>query len=173
MDPVTSSVTISRPPAEVFGYLIDIANLPEFCDHFTEDWRLTREDSYGRGAGARFAVKQRFNRFAWHDLSYIEVHEGRQIVMAGRAGKYNRIRVLLTLDVDPVESGRASKVTLTYETQPKLPSDRLFERRGFFKRGWSKALRRLQGVLEEDRGRGRRASVAGGPRKPATGTPIR
>lgn len=173
MDPVTSTVTISRPPAEVFAYLVDIANLPEFCDHFTREWRLTREDSYGQGAGARFQVKQRFNRFAWHDLTYIEVHPGREIVMAGRAGKYNRIRALLTLELEPTEGGRATKLRLQYETQPKLPADRLFERRGFFKRGWSKALKRLQGVLEEDRGRGRRASIAGGARKPATGTPIR
>ena len=42
-----------RPREEVFAYLADVANHPEFTDHFLKDWRLTREDSEGRGAGAR------------------------------------------------------------------------------------------------------------------------
>lgn len=173
MDPVLSSVVISRPPVEVFEYLADIANLPEFCDHFTAEWHLTREDSWGKGAGARFRVKQRGNRFSYHDLSYIEVEKNRKIVAAGRAGKFNRIRVLASFELESLEGGRATRVRFSYETQPKLPSDRLFERRGAFKRGWGKSMRRLREVLEEDRGRGRRATIAGGARKPATGAPIR
>jgi hypothetical protein len=47
---------------------------------------------------------------------------------------------------------------------PALLSDRLME--SFGGRAWSrrqaaKAMRRLRTILEEDRGRGRRASVAG------------
>ena len=45
MDPVTSTITIGRPREEVFDYLADIANHPEFCDHYLTDWRLTRVDS--------------------------------------------------------------------------------------------------------------------------------
>jgi hypothetical protein len=44
-----------------------------------------------------------------------------------------------------------------------MPSDRLLEMfggRGWMKRQISKALRRLRQILEEDRGRGRRATVA-------------
>ena len=54
MDPVTSTITIGRPREEVFDYLADIANHPEFSDHYLKDWHLTRVDSVGRGAGARF-----------------------------------------------------------------------------------------------------------------------
>ena len=54
MDPVTSTITIGRPREEVFDYLADIANHPEFTDHYLKEWRLTRVESYGRGAGARF-----------------------------------------------------------------------------------------------------------------------
>jgi hypothetical protein len=51
-----------------------------------------------------------------------------------------------------------------YETEPALPTDRLLESLGF--RGWvrrkaSKGLRRLRGILEENEGRGARATVAG------------
>ncbi len=73
MDPVSSSITIGRPREEVFDYLADIANHPEFTDHFLTEWRLTRVDSYGRGAGARFRVDKRFNRFGWGDYTLVRV----------------------------------------------------------------------------------------------------
>jgi uncharacterized protein YndB with AHSA1/START domain len=173
VDPVTSSVTISRPPGEVFQYLLDIANLPEWAGSYGEDWRLTREDTLGVGAGIRFKLRQRFNRFPWHDLAIIEAAEGAHVVLAGRAGKFNRIRALLIIDVDPLDGGRSSRVSLSYERQPKMLSDRLLERRGFHRRGWSRALGRLRDVLEGERAPAPRATIAGGPRKPATGSVLR
>ena len=56
MDPVELSITIDRPREEVFEYLADIANHPEFTDHYLKEWHLTRVDSYGRGAGARYRM---------------------------------------------------------------------------------------------------------------------
>ena len=73
MDPVTVSVTIDKPREEVFAYLADIANHPEFTDHYRKDWRLTREDSEGRGAGARYKQGGRFDRFGYYDLSLAEL----------------------------------------------------------------------------------------------------
>jgi uncharacterized protein YndB with AHSA1/START domain len=57
VDPFTVEVVIARPREEVFEYLADIANHPEFCDHYLIHWHLTREDSYGVGGGARFPLK--------------------------------------------------------------------------------------------------------------------
>ena len=48
MEPVTVSVTVDRPREEVFAYLADIANHPEFTDHYLVDWRMTRVDTVGR-----------------------------------------------------------------------------------------------------------------------------
>ncbi len=45
MDPITAHVVIDRPREEIFEYLADIANHPEFCDHFMKEWRLTRVES--------------------------------------------------------------------------------------------------------------------------------
>ena len=59
MHPVTVSTVISVPRERVFDYLQDIANHPEFTDHYLVDWHLTRINSVGRGAGARFRVKAR------------------------------------------------------------------------------------------------------------------
>lgn len=172
MDPVTQSAHVSRTQPEVFDYLADVANHPEFLDHFTTEWHLTREDSYGTGAGIRYAIEMRGNRFPWVDQTVIECEAPRRLVLAGRGGKYNRIRTLTVYEVEPAGAG-SSRVSVTFETEGKYPSDRLFDRRGYYKRRLGKGLRRLASILEDDYDRGTRASIAGGARKPATGTPLR
>ena len=57
MEPFTVSTTIQKPREQVYEYLADIANHAEFSDHYLVDWHLTRTDTYGRGAGARFRSK--------------------------------------------------------------------------------------------------------------------
>jgi hypothetical protein len=86
-----------------------------------------------------------------------------RIVERGRGGKYNRIRMLGTYTLSP-GAGGTTRVEFTFETVPALLSDRLME--AFGGRWWTrhqaaKAMRRLRTILEEGRGRGRRASVAG------------
>jgi uncharacterized protein YndB with AHSA1/START domain len=163
VDPFTVSTTISRPREEVFQYLADIANHAEFTDHYLTDWHLTREDPYGRGAGARFRVKAPLNRFSWADVTLSDVEPPYRIVERGRGGKYNRIRRLGVYTLSP-GSGGTTRVEYTLETVPALLSDRVMEvfgGRSWNRRQAAKAMRRLRTILEEGRGRGRRASVAG------------
>jgi uncharacterized protein YndB with AHSA1/START domain len=164
VDPVTVSVRIDRPREQVFAYLVDIANHPEFSDHYLKDWRLTRIDSVGRGAGARFRVDAPCNRFGWADLTFIEVERPHRIVAVGRGGKYNRIKSTAIWTLDPAPGG-GTEVELMVESDPPLPTDRLVEalsgRRGWFSRKSRRAMRRLQGILEENEERGVRATVAG------------
>ncbi len=169
MDPVSNTVLIDRRPEEIFAYLEDVANHAEFTDHYLKDFRLTREDSLGLGAGARFRVDAPLNRFSWADITVIESQPPRRLVQRGRTGKFNRIRLLSTYELET--SGGSTQVTLTTETErPRLLSDRIMEAlaKGWFKRNQGRALKRLRGILEEDRGRGQRATIAGGPRKPAS-----
>jgi uncharacterized protein YndB with AHSA1/START domain len=163
VEPFTVESTISRPREEVFEYLVDIANHAEFTDHYLTDWRLTREDSYGTGAGARFRMKAPFSRFSWADMSFAEVQPPYRIVARGRGGKFNRIRMLGTYTLSP-GSGGSTRVEYTIETLPVMPSDRLMEALGggaWMRRNTRKALRRLRTILEENRDRGLRATVAG------------
>ena len=163
MDPITVSTTIDKPREEVFDYLADIANHAEFTDHYLTHWHLTREDSYGTGAGARFKVKAPFSRFAWADMTMSEVQPPFRIVLRGRGGKYNRVRMLSTYTLSPGPGG-TTRVEYSLETVPALLSDRLMELivgRGWNRRQAGKAMRRLRTILEEDRDRGRRASIAG------------
>jgi len=162
VDPVVVSVNIARPRAELFAYLADVANHPEFKDHYLSDWHLTREESAGRGAGARFREKLPFNRFGWGDYTLVEVDPPYRILERGRSGKFNRVRALgeWTLHDAP---GGMTRVEYRYETQPAKPSDRMMEMvagRGWWKRKLSRSVRRLQAILEEDRSRGRRATIA-------------
>jgi uncharacterized protein YndB with AHSA1/START domain len=164
VDPVTVSILVSAPRELVFDYLQDIANHPEFTDHFLVDWHLTRIDSVGRGAGARFRVKAPGNRFSWADVTFAEVDRPHRIVEVGRTGKNNRVRTLGTYDLAPGPGG-TTRVRFTVETVPATLSDRLQEAlggRAWIKRKNASALRRLRSILERGEGRGQRVTVAAG-----------
>src|SRR6478609_1276548 len=134
VDPLITEVTIARPREEVWEYLADIANHAEFTDHFLVDWRLTREDTYGVGAGARWKSKAPMNRFPWGDSTIVEAERPRRIVVVGRTGKYNRNRTIGVYELERT-SGAGTRVRYTYSSEPKLPSDRFLERIGG---GWAK-----------------------------------
>jgi len=158
------STVISVPREQVFDYLQDIANHSEFTDHYLVDWHLTRIDSVGRGAGARFRVKMPGNRFSWADVTFVEVERPYRIVEVGRAGKNNRIRTLGVYELAPAASG-STRVRFTVQTEPYTFSDRLLESlgaRGWTRRKVKRAMRRLRTIMERDEGRGRRVTVAAG-----------
>ena len=132
-------------------------------DHYLKDWRLTRVDSYGRGAGARFKIDAPLAplRLGRHDA-----HRGRarrsEIVAVGRGGKFNRNKTWTTWTLEP--AGGGTRVEFTSETEPALPTDRFIEAFGFrrwFKRKSGKGLRRLQRSSRTTSDRGTRATVAG------------
>jgi uncharacterized protein YndB with AHSA1/START domain len=163
MDPVSVSTLIGKPREEVFEYLADIANHAEFTDHYLTDWHLTREQSYGTGAGARFRVKAPLARFSWADMTFAELDPPFRIVEQGQGGKFNRVRLLgtYTLTNGP---GATTKVEYRFETRPVQPSDRLIETlggRAWTRRQAAKAMRRLRVILEEDRDRGPKPSIGG------------
>jgi uncharacterized protein YndB with AHSA1/START domain len=168
---VTVSTVISAPREVVFDYLQDIANHAEFTDHYLVDWHLTRLDSVGRGAGARFRVTAPGNRFSWGDVTFVEVERPHRILEVGRTGKDNRIRTVGAYQLDPA-AGDATRVTFTLQTDPATFADRLMEglgARGWLRRRNRKALHRLRAIMEEGTGpgaraarRGPRVTVAGG-----------
>jgi uncharacterized protein YndB with AHSA1/START domain len=163
VNPLTVSTTISRPREEVFEYLSDIANHAEFSDHYMTQWHLLREDSHGVGSGARFRIHAPFNRFSWADLTIAEVQPPQRILARGRGGKYNRTRILATY-VLSTGASNSTRVEFTLETEPTLLSDRLMEGLGArrLRHDCAKAMRRLRTILEEDRDRGHRPTVAAG-----------
>jgi hypothetical protein len=86
-----------------------------------------------------------------------------RILEHGRSGKFNRVRMLGTYTLSPGPSG-TTVVEYTLETEPAMLSDRLMEMfggRSWTRRQAAKSLRRLRRILEENRDRGQRATVAG------------
>lgn len=163
MVPVVCTITIARPREEVFDYLADIANHAEFTDHYLRDWHLTRIDSRGPGAGARFRVDAPLSRFSWADATLVELAAPYRIVEAGRTGKFNRIKTMTVYTLTP-GPGATTRVELSSETEPALLTDRILESLGarpWLRRQNRRALRRLRTILEEGRGRGMRPTVAG------------
>ena len=164
MDPVTVSTVISAPRERVFDYLQDVANHSEFSDHYLVDWHLTRIDSVGRGAGARFRVKIPGNRFSWGDFTLVEVERPHRIVEVGRMGKNNRIRTLAVYELSE-GAPATTRVRLTLQTEPHTLSDRLMEvlaGRRWARRKAGRAMRRLRSIIERGEGRGSRVTVASG-----------
>ena len=163
MDAVTTSVIIDAPRERVFEYLEDLANHPEFTDHYLVDWRLTREDSVGRGAGARFRIAAPGNRFGWGDVTFVEVEAPRRIVEAGRSGKGNRIRTLGVYELTEGIHG-TTRVQFTLQTESAVLFDKIMAALGgqaCVKRQNAKAMRRLRDVIERGLGSGRRVTIAG------------
>ena len=164
MDPVSVSIVVSAPRERVFDYLQDIANHPEFTDHYLVDWHLTRIDSVGLGAGARFRVKAPLARFSWAEVTFAEVERPHRIVEVGRTGKNNRIRTLGVYELAPGASG-TTRLRFTVQTEPQMLSDRLMEAlggRSWMRRQTNRAMRRLRTIIERGEGRGRRVTVAAG-----------
>jgi uncharacterized protein YndB with AHSA1/START domain len=164
MDAFTVETTISAPREVVFDYLQDVANHSEFTDHYLIEWHLTRLDSVGLGAGARFRVKTRCNRFSWAEVSFVELERPHRIVEAGRTGKNNRVRTLGAYELAP-GAGGTTRVRFTLETFPATLADRLLESlgaRSWMRRKSERAMRRLRAIIERGERRGGRVTVASG-----------
>ena len=172
MEPISRSTTIAKPREDVFEYLADVASHAEFSDHCMVDWHLTREDSYGHGAGARFRVKSRVDRFSYGDIPLAELTPPERIVATGRGGRFNRIHTRSPWTLEEAGPG-TTKVTFETQSTPVLKSDALMEKflrlRTTTRKCHQRALERLRSILESGEGRGERTTVAGGARKPASG----
>ncbi len=172
MGPVSAKIEIDVPRQRVFEALADLSLRPAFTDHFLTDFHLTRIESAGVGAGARFRFAVRPRR-VWMDTAIVEADVPHRIVEHGRGGRANRIpsTTLWELTEGP---GSLTSVRVSYWTEPSNPVDRALELISAasipYERRWREALRRLRELLESDELGERRLAVAGG-NPHATGIP--
>jgi len=94
MQAFTLETTVARPRELVYDYLADVAHHPEFLDHFLKEWHMTREETFGLGAGGCFRAEVPFQRFPWGDWAIVQLESPHRIVLHGRTGKFNRVRTL-------------------------------------------------------------------------------
>lgn len=172
MGPISAETEIDVPRERVFELLSDLAVRPTFTDHFLGDFHLTRIESSGIGAGARFRVQAPL-RSPWMDTAIVELEAPHLIVERGQGGRANRIanQTVWELTEGP---GSLTTVRLSHWTSPTNPLDRGLEVLSagsvWQQRGWREAMKRLREGLEEGVWEGQRIAVAGGNRY-ATGIP--
>lgn len=172
MGPVSAEIEIDVPRERAFAVIGDLARRPSFTDHFLRDLHLTRIESTGVGAGARFLVKQPL-RSVWMDTAIAELTFPHRIVERGTGGRANRIPATTVWEL--LESGGSmTGVKVAHWTEPPNPVDRALEGLSwaahFQGRGWKEALRRLRELLEADASVARVLAPAGGNAH-ATGIP--
>jgi uncharacterized protein YndB with AHSA1/START domain len=172
MGPVSAEIEIDAPREQVFATLADLACRPSFTDHFLTDFHLTRLESRGIGAGARFRVTSPL-RSVWMDTVIAEIEEPHKLVERGRGGRANRIPTTLVWELTE-GPGSLTSVRVSHWTKPSHPIDRAVEmlagNSAFEQRGWHKALRRLREQLEGEKAEPAPVAVAGGNAH-ATGIP--
>lgn len=172
MGPVSAEIEIDVPRRRAFEAIADLALRPAFTDHFLTGLHLTRIESSGVGAGARFRISIRPRR-VWMDTAIVEANSPHRIVERGRGGRGNRIpsTTLWELAEGP---GTLTTVRVSFWTEPSNPVDRALELLSAAsipcQRGWREALRRLRNGLEAGELDSGRVAVAGG-NPHATGIP--
>lgn len=172
MGPVSAEVEIDVPRSRAFEAIADLALRPSFTDHFLADFHLTRIESTGVGAGARFRFAV-WPRQVWMDTTIVVSDAPHRLLEHGRGGRVNRIpsTTLWELTEGP---GSLTRVRVSYWTEPSSPVDRGLELLSGasipYERRWREALRRLREQLESGQLDTGRAGVAGG-NPHATGIP--
>jgi uncharacterized protein YndB with AHSA1/START domain len=171
MGPIAAATEIDVPRERVFETLGDLALRPCFTDHFLSGFHLTRIESAGIGAGARFRVEAPL-RSVWMDTTIVALAEPHRIVERGRGGRASRIptRTIWELTEGP---GSLTSVRMSHWTEPGRVDrglEVLSAASVWQGRGWREAMRRLREGLESGAWEGEPAAVAGGNRY-ATGIP--
>jgi uncharacterized protein YndB with AHSA1/START domain len=171
MGPVSAEVEIDVPRQRAFEAIADLGLRHAFTDHFLADFHLTRIESTGVGAGARFRFAV-WPRQVWMDTTIVEADGPHRLVERGRGGRTNRIpsTTLWELTEGP---GSLTRVRVSYWTEPN-PLDRGLELLSAasipYERRWRVALDRLRELLESGELDARRVVLAGG-NPHATGIP--
>jgi uncharacterized protein YndB with AHSA1/START domain len=172
MGPISAEVEVDVSRERAFATISDMAIRPSFTDHFLSGFHLTRIESAGIGAGARFRVEAPL-RSVWMDTTIVEAEEPFRIVERGQGGRANRIATHTVWELTGA-AGVLTKITMTHWTAPANPLDRALELASaasfWQQRGWREALHRLRDLLESDHPEVERIAVAGGNRY-ATGIP--
>jgi uncharacterized protein YndB with AHSA1/START domain len=161
--PISLTVSIDAPRERVFDFICDLGIRDAWIDHFASEYRLQRIEASGRGAAARFRVDAPAG-VRYMETVITEADRPSQIVEHGRGGRLDHIPIRTVWEL---EEGPTTTVRLTFWTIPPSAAARFreFGRSGWWKRRWSRALRRMQELIESGAA-APRTEVAGGDRLP-------
>jgi uncharacterized protein YndB with AHSA1/START domain len=161
--PISLTTSIDAPRERVFEFICDLGTRQGWIDHFASEYRLVRVEAKGQGAGARFRVDAPAG-VRYMETVIAEAERPYRVVEHGRGGRLDRIPIRTVWEL--VE-GPTTTLTLTFWTSPPSAFDRVRElgHTRWWTRRWSKALRRMQEIIESGEALPR-TEVAGGDRLP-------
>lgn len=164
MGPVSAEVEIDATRARAFDAIGDLARRPSFTDHFVSDFHLTRIESSGLGAGARFRFAVPLRQL-WMDTAIVELEAPCRIVERGCGGRGNRVPSTTVWQL--LEgTGSLTAVRVSHWIESPYRLDRAVETLTAsslrYERAWREALRRLRDLLESEAPLEERVAVAGG-----------
>jgi uncharacterized protein YndB with AHSA1/START domain len=172
MGPVSAEIEIDVSRDRAFATIADLALRPSFTGHFVDGFHLTRIESTGVGAGARFRFRLP-PRSVWVDTTIVELEAPHRIVERGRGGRGNGTPSTTVWELTE-GAGSLARVRVSHWSEPSSPLERALETFGGasvrLRRDWAEALRRLRDMLESGEPVRRRVAVAGGNAH-ATGIP--
>jgi hypothetical protein len=162
MRPIESRIVISAPRQEIFDFVSDISRRVAWMDNFLSDFRLTRVNSVGVGAGAAFLVDAPlFPPRAEYQI--IESDAPRRLVERGRIGRWGRTTGWTEWEL--ADNYGSTELTVTIWTEPGIRWDGIkesFGARPWLRRQIGSSLKRLRKIFEEQSDRPlARAAVAG------------
>jgi hypothetical protein len=160
--PVESRIVISAPRDDVFAFISDMAGRVAWMDHFLKDYRLTRVNPVGVGAGATFVIDAPLFPLR-AEYQIVEAESPRYLRERGRIGRLGRTRGWTEWEL--AESYGSTEITVTVWTEPGTRWDAYKESLGarpWLRRQMGASLRRLRTIFEEQPDRPlARAAVAG------------
>jgi uncharacterized protein YndB with AHSA1/START domain len=149
MRPIRAHVTISAPRQDVYDLVADLAGRIAWSDHYQRDYHLTRPNSIGTGAGARFQLEAPFNH-VWVEVAVSEASRPRRIREELRVGRLGRTPGFVEYDFVP--EGRVTRLEMSLWTEPATRLDAFKEMLGarrWLARQVKIALERLRLIFEE------------------------
>jgi uncharacterized protein YndB with AHSA1/START domain len=144
--PVTVSITVAKPPEQVFDFLEALPNHERFLDHYLTEWTFSGPDS-GIGAKAR-ARANAVGSQDWFEFEVVESEQPRRIAeLSSSAGGKRTTRGTYRLQDGP---GGGTRITFELEFLEAPRAERLASilTRAFAKRVNAKAMRRLAKQLD-------------------------
>lgn len=167
MGPISLSTSVDASREEVFDFIADLSIRPAWTDHFMDDFRLERIPAVGLGAAARFRVGAPAG-LTYMETVIAEAERPHKIVEHGRGGRWDRIPIHTTWEL--TEEGGVTTIALHFWTRPENLVDRVREigHSRWWRRRWSKSLRRMRELIESGADDLPRARVAGADRIPAS-----
>jgi uncharacterized protein YndB with AHSA1/START domain len=150
MRPIRAHVTISAPREQVYDLVGDLAARVAWCDHYQQEYRLTRPHSSGVGAAARFRAKAPRSH-TWVEVSIAEASRPRVIRERLRLQRLGRTPGFVDYTFEPL-GPNATRVELVLWTEPATRLDAFKESLGarrWLRRQVKTSLSRLRRIFEE------------------------